>query len=669
MGKKRVPGGNRTIRGQLVRVVLIPSVSFLLLWAIISSTGTIQASEFLLSMREGSDSIAATRGLAAELREERRLSQIRLGDPTRDGARTTLAEQRESTDAALDTVLDHVAVLESDEDGEVRRNAQNLQDAPDDLETLRGKVGTEGISRDEALTEYTSLVERTQLLTESLLRILDDGEGLSASVLSRDLITAREQFSRAEALLVGAIAAGKMNYQETAHFTYLTASYRDTLTASESAMSGELRQQYTRMRNSGAWQEAERLSRTVVTRPPVTQPDVPGDPAEWNSEINVGHAEWSEATQSAGAAFGDLVTTQVERAIDIGWDAAVRRITLSAVGCLLTLVAGSVAIVVAMRSAGRITDRLRRLRGETLSLSGTRLPGIVARAQGGKRVDITEELPHLSYGDDEIGQVADAFNTAQRTALGAAVKQAEIRKGANRVFLGIAYRNQTLVQRQLRTLEEIDHNETDPAVLERLLHLEHLVTRSRRYADNLIILGGSQSTQRWRRPLELGEVLRAAVAETEDCERVQLVSAHRAWLRGTAVADIVHLIAELVENATQFSPQDAPVSINCGPVLGGIAVDVEDRGLGMTEQGYAAAQRTLDEAPEFDVMALPDEPRLGLFVVARLAARHDTAVRLCPSPYGGTRATVIIPDELLEPEFEERALSSAPENSRLSATR
>ncbi|WP_052745729.1 sensor histidine kinase [Allosalinactinospora lopnorensis] len=630
-------------------MVLIPSVSFLVLWAIMTATGTFQAGTLMLSVVNGRDSVAVFDSIAAELREERRLTQLYLGDPDAEGVRGELEEQRESTDDSLGTARERASTLRSSDDDEVRSKARAFLENGGKLDGLRAEVGEGETDRDSSLFGYTTLIEDITLLTSSLLRGLDHGASLSESVLARELLGAREEYSRAEALLAGAIAADGLSYQETAHFTYLTASYRGTLTEARQDMSGEIRRQYEDMIGSGNWAKTEQLSRSVVTRSPIRQPEEPGDAATWNSEIPVSGSEWEEAAQGATPAFDDLVSAQAELATDTAWDAALWRIAAGFAGCAVTLVAGIVAIVIATRSSRRLIGRLSRLRSEALNLTETRLPGIVARAQSGRRVDVAEELPALSFGADEIGQVADAFNTAQRTAVGAAVKQAEIRKGVNRVFLGIAYRNQTLVQCQLRLLDEIEDNEGDLDKLQKLFRLDHLATRARRYADNLIILGGASSARRWRRPLPLVDVLRAAVSETEDYERVRLTSAPRVWLRGLAVADVVHLIAELVENAAQFSPAGSQVDLNCGPVAGGIAVDVEDRGIGMTEEGYASAARTLAEAPEFDVMALPDEPRLGLFVVARLAARHGVKVRLFPSPYGGTRATVVLPQELLEP--------------------
>ncbi|MFC3999695.1 nitrate- and nitrite sensing domain-containing protein, partial [Nocardiopsis sediminis] len=581
-------------------------------------------------------------------RQERRLSQLHLGDPDDTVARADLDAQRRLTDAAQQRASETAPELRQDAAEDVRRGADALLTGDDRLARLRADIDSGDVERDDALIRYTSLIEDTDLLAASLLGGVHRDDTASQAVTAAELRSAREGFSHADALLSGAIAAGAMEYEETAQFTYLTASYRQTLDDTEPALRGDVLALFRETTGSGAWTGTEELSRSVVTRPPITGGDERGRGAGWNSEIGIDGAQWAEATQSAGAELDGVVTAQQQAALGAAHSSALQIIALGVTGCVLTLVAGIAAIVVATRSSRRLTGRLLRLRSDTLALADTRLPAIVARTQSGQRVNLADELPQLSFGEDEIGQVAAAFNAAQRTAVGAAVKQAEIRQGANRVFLGIAYRNQTLVQRQLHVLDEIEHEEDDPVTLRKLFRLDHLATRARRYADNLLILSGAHSARRWREALPLIDVVRAAITETEDYERVRLTSAPGVRVRGTAVADIVHLLAELVENATQFSPADTPVDVHCGPVAGGIAVDVEDRGLGMTEQGYAAAARILAGTPEFDVMALQEEPRLGLFVVARLAARHGVAVRLCPSPYGGTRAIAVIPEAMLD---------------------
>ncbi|MDT0305257.1 sensor histidine kinase [Streptomonospora wellingtoniae] len=634
-----------TIRRQLTRIVLIPSVSFLVLWAATAAVETYQAGSLLLSVANGRDGIDAFDRLADDLRSERRLTQVHLGEPGDAQVRRALEDQRERTDGAAERAHEFASGLGPGPQGEPLPGTRPFAPGSARLDDLRAEVDGGGADRSTALNSYSDLVDATAAATGALLRPLERGASRPEAELARRLTTAHEQFARSDALLAGSIAAGGMGYQETAHFTFLTASYRDTLAYASDDMSGATLRRYESLTASEPWNAAERLSRSVVTRPPVSDG---GAEAGWNAEVGVGAQEWDRAAGAAEPGLGAMAAAQTDRAVETAWNAAVLRLAAGATGGALTLAAGAAAIYAAMRSSRRLTARLRRLRDDARAMADTRLPAITSRARSGRGVDVSAELPRLDYGGDELGQVAEAFDTAQRTAVGAAVKESEIRRGANRVFLGIAYRNQTLVQRQLRMLDEIEADEEDPRSLRRLFALDHLATRARRYADNLIILGGAGSARRWREPLPLADVLRGAITETEDYDRVRLTSAPRARLSGAAVADVVHLLAELIENATQFSPRSSTVDVNCGRVSGGVAVEVEDRGLGLTGQGYAEAARVLGEPPEFDVMALPEEPRLGLFVVARLAARHGVAVRLRPSPYGGTSATVVVPDRLLE---------------------
>ena len=651
---RRNHASTRTIRGQLTRIVLIPSLCFLALWLITATVGAVQSARFVGDIgqtRQGTEVLSAA---AEELRTERRLSVVHLGSQDAGDTSTVreaLDQQRGRTDKALESAVDLSAGFD-DRDGEVRRGAAEITEATEGLAMLRESVDAPSGAREEVLVGYGALVETLQGTSVALVHSTGAGENLTDAVLTRELLNAYEDYSTADALLAGAIAAGRMGYEETAHFTYLTASYRATFDGAAHGMHPEVSRDHEAITEGAAWTETERLSRRVVTRPPVAEgvDGVDGGPlSEWNSSVEVGAAEWDASSTDSVEALGELTRSQTERTVDLAWSAAVLEIWMYAAGAAITLLGGATAIALVGRSSRRLSERLSGLREQIMERDAD-LPDIVERAQLGHKVDVIDELPPLDeQGDDEIGQVAEAFDSAQITAVEAAVRQAEIRRGANRAFLGIAFRNQTLVQRQLRLLDEIEYNEQDPHALRRLFRLDHLATRARRYADNLIILGGGQSARRWRQPRPVVDVLRAAIAETEDFERVRLTSAPRVLMHGQAVADIVHLLAELVENAAQFSPAGTPVDVGCAPAPEGLLVEIEDRGLGMSEQGYAAAERTLTRPPEFDVMALPDDPRLGLFVVARLAERYGIRVWLHPSPYGGTRATALIPDSLLEP--------------------
>lgn len=646
-----------TIRSQLTRIVLIPSLCFLALWLVVAAVGTVQAVQLMGAVGQAREGTEVFSRAAEELREERRqalihLGRIESGDPV-DAAPGELEEQRTNTDSAVSEAVALADDMAEGHDDEVRRSLTTVQETPDGLTELRDLVDGTELDREQVLLGYGDLLDGARTAITALVHATDGGENLTDAVLTGELLEARADHSAADALLTGVIAAGEMSYEETAHFTYLTASYRDALESASTLLHHGVRERYEEMSTDSAWLNTEELSRQVVTRPPLADPAAPAVPDEpatvWNTQIDVSAHEWEGSSSHTLDGFDALVLAQAERTVDLAWSAALLRVSLGVAAGALTLAGGIIAIAVVGRSSRQLTGRLTRLREQILDRDEN-LSSIIDRAQRGGKVDVQEELPPLAEdGDDEIGQVAEACDSAQLAAVEAAVRQAEIRRGANRAFLGVAFRNQTLVQRQLRLLDEIEYNEQDPEALRRLFLLDHLATRTRRYADNLIILGGGQSVRRRRPPRPLVDVLRAAIAETEDFARVRLVSAPRLLMHGQVVADVVHLLAELVENATQFSPAGSPVEVSCAPGEGGLVVEVEDRGLGMSEHGYATAEHTLTSPPEFDVMVMPEDPRLGLFVVSRLADRHGIKVQLRPSPYGGTRATVHVPEALLEP--------------------
>lgn len=271
---------------------------------------------------------------------------------------------------------------------------------------------------------------------------------------------------------------------------------------------------------------------------------------------------------------------------------------------------------------------------------------VLVKLKRGDDVDVATEAPPLQTagGTAEIQDVGRAFSTVQETAVEAAIGQARLQRGVSQVFLNLARRSQTLLHRQRTQLHGMQRHATDPDMLEELFRLDHLTTRMRRHAEGLIILSGNAPGRAWRKPVPMYDVVRGAAAETEDYARVNVLPMEDHGLDGAAVADVIHLIAELIENATIFSPPHTSVSVR-GELVGmGFAVEIEDRGLGMTKERLAELNERLANPPEFDIA---DTDRMGLFVVARLAARRDIRVTLRPSPYGGTTAIVLIPSVLM----------------------
>ncbi|MYX47097.1 histidine kinase, partial [Streptomyces sp. SID89] len=316
----------------------------------------------------------------------------------------------------------------------------------------------------------------------------------------------------------------------------------------------------------------------------------------------------------------------------------------AAVTGVLGLIAVLVSLFLSVRIGRGLIRDLRRLRTEAHEASGVRLPSVMRRLSAGEQVDVETEVPRLEYDRNEIGEVGQALNTLQRAAVEAAVKQAELRAGVSEVFVNLARRSQVLLHKQLTLLDTMERRTEDTEELADLFRLDHLTTRMRRHAEGLVILSGAAPSRQWRKPVQLMDVVRAAVAEVEDYERVEVRRLPRVALTGPAVADITHLVAELLENATVFSPPHTAVQVIGERVANGFTLEIHDRGLGMSAEALLDANLRLAETPEFE---LSDTDRLGLFVISRLAQRQNVRVSLQPSPYGGTTAVVFLPDALL----------------------
>jgi signal transduction histidine kinase len=276
------------------------------------------------------------------------------------------------------------------------------------------------------------------------------------------------------------------------------------------------------------------------------------------------------------------------------------------------------------------------------------LPDMVTRLHGGAEdtAGPAPARPAVRTGSAELTAAAAAVDSLERAAAAAAAGEASLRDGLRLVFVSLARRNQSLLQRQLRLIDALEQKAADPAALADLFALDHLTTRMRRHAESLAILSGAAPGRSWSEPVPVIDVIRAATAEVEDYQRVVVLSAADDAVTAPAVADMIHLLAELIENATMFSPSGTRVQIQAGRVANGFAIEIEDRGLGIEPGQLNDLNRQLAEPPDFD---LANADRLGLFVGAKLAVRHGVRVSLRPSPYGGTTAIVLMPGSLMIP--------------------
>ena len=373
----------------------------------------------------------------------------------------------------------------------------------------------------------------------------------------------------------------------------------------------------------------------LVVSLPAGSPKSVGVPAAWNDDMSatltdirtVDEGLVSSVIAQSESQHSALTRTAVETGIEV----------------LAVLIVVLMITIVVARSMVR---PLRKLRTGALEVAGLRLPDTVRRMSETDGEGVSLEVEPIDVNSsDEIGEVARAFDQVHREALRLAANEAALRGNVNAMFVNLSRRSQSLVERQIRLIDDLEQGEQDPERLSSLFQMDHLATRMRRNSENLLVLAGHDESRRWNQPVALVDVLRAALSEIEQYERVTLNVQPGIAVRGQAVSDVVHLTAELVENATSFSAADTPVTI-AGHLLssGGVLLEITDQGVGMGAEEMAHANWRLDNPPVVDVAV---SRRMGLFVVARLAARHGIRVRLRPAASGGLIALVWLPDETI----------------------
>ncbi|MFJ8747891.1 nitrate- and nitrite sensing domain-containing protein [Streptomyces sp. NPDC102441] len=338
----------------------------------------------------------------------------------------------------------------------------------------------------------------------------------------------------------------------------------------------------------------------------------------------------------------ELVDKAVAEAAEISSDARNDAIVNAAI-VIISLLA---AFIIAGLMARQMSRSMRQLRTAAFGIAEQRLPMLVdqlSRTEPG-RVD-TRVQPIPINSQDEIGEVARAFDQVHREAVRLAAEQAMLRGNVNAIFTNLSRRNQSLIEGQLTLITDLENNEADPDQLESLFKLDHLATRMRRNGENLLVLAGEEPGRRWNQPVPLVDVLRAASSEVESYERIELTGVPESEIHGQAVTDLVHLLAELLENATTFSSPQTKVRVTATRLPDGrVMVEIHDKGIGLTAEDFADINHKLANPPTVDAAV---SQRMGLFVVGRLADRHGIRVQLRPSgEQAGTTSLVMLPDAI-----------------------
>ncbi|MEV0895800.1 nitrate- and nitrite sensing domain-containing protein [Actinoplanes sp. NPDC049802] len=618
---------NWSIRSKIIAMVAVPLSAVLALW-IFATAVTAGPASHLLDARETVLKLGDPgMRLIGQLQRERHYSAIYQA--TTRPAKPELAQERVMTDRIVTELRS--AAAEADAGEEVTTRVDALLGELDKLGEIRQEVDDRKTSYFYTAQDFDRIIDAAFEVSRSAAVFFH--ERVDREV--RGLISAfrgLEYLSRIDALLAGSNAQGRIDAKTRETLILYVGTSRYLINAGVADMPERAKGDYSRLITHPSFVKLDELTHALLAERYAGGPP-PVSGVTWQAEYDYVAQEMRDFTTRV---VDDVAADATPLAIDI--------IGKMVVTALLGLIALGLSIYVSVRLGRSIVSRLIRLRRDALELASERLPSVVRRLQRGETVDVEVETPPLEYGRDEIGQLGHAFNDVQRTAVQSAVDEANVRRGINEVFLNIARRSQTLLHRQLSLLDRMERRETDPQELEDLYRVDHLATRMRRHAEDLVILAGAAPGRGWRNPVPVIDVVRGAISEVEDYKRVDIRSIVTSALVGRAVGDVIHLLAELIENATSYSPPHTRVQV-VGQVLpNGYAVEIEDRGLGMSAEALEQTNRRLAEPPEFDPA---DSARLGLFVVAQLAHRHGIRVSLRASAYGGVTAVALIPGDLV----------------------
>ncbi|WP_182663241.1 sensor histidine kinase, partial [Streptomyces calidiresistens] len=637
----------RSIRHKIVVLLMVPLLSLVALWGFATALTLHEARQLTRVSHLVDDFGDPAAEVVRDLRRERRETIVHLADPR--GPREELRGARQATDRSI-------GVVRLNASGPARENLapgagealDSFLEALDHLERAREQVDSNTLTRTGALEAYNAVAE-PGLRLQSALHLLENVELDRHGRAVASLGMVAENVSRADALVAGALAAGRMTDREHRALSDAVAERGLLHRLHLSDLPVE-----DRRAHENFWQAGQgRILREAEER--VVEQGVGGvQPGRWE--------EITTTTLNELRALGDSAAERHAARVEPAAAAVLLRAALAGIAGLAAVL---LSIGISLRVGRGLTHELRLLSDRATEAAEVRLPGVMNRLAAGERVDAAGEVSRAEHGPDEVGRVGRALDTLQHAAIEAAVRGAEMRRGVSEVFVNLARRNQVLLQKQIDLLGAMQRRTDDEDELEDLFRLDHLAGRMRRHAEGLMILSGAAPARQWRTPARPMDVVRGAVREMEDPERVEVRRMPSLAVDGAVVADLVHLLAELLENAINYSPPHTAVQVHGERVPHGFSIEIHDRGLGMPPGAMSEANHRLAHAPDFE---LSDTDRLGLFVVARLARRHGIRVSLRESPYGGTTAVVLIPGEVLGPPEDGRGASPIAGTGRLSVT-
>lgn len=624
---------NWRVRSKLAAVLVIPTLAFLALAGLNLGALVLDARAYDFDTQTAAFGREVT-DLVHELQVERDLTPAVLigGD---EDARTRLAAQQRQVDEAVQAYEERAEQLRGNAGPELARTLDTIGRDIAALPRLRDAVRGSSVTLPAGLDEYSNYVENLLSVTQGFSEA-GRNPGLGQAVQALEALSAaKERASQVRGLLYAIALREEFQSDDR---EALTAA----LAGEEAAMEGFLTLATERQTFLVTESVRGQASLTVfrlesAARKATTGHAVDVDPEQWLA------ASSARIEQMRRAEF-ELLEQVVQRSQALT-DSAERQAIIN--GGVIAVVL-FFTLLLSLVIARSMVSQLSRLRAGALDVAQVQLPETVERLRHGDPGPQrpTDIVPVGAHSPDELGQLAAAFDAVHRQALWLATEQAVLRRDVNAMFINFSRRSQSLVERQLQLIDGLEANEQDPSALENLFRLDHLATRMRRNNESLLVIAGSESTRRWSAPVPLSDVVLAAVSEIEHFTRVTQRTEPDIALAGHAVSDVVHLLAELLENATRSSSPQNNVVVTGNWTRGGseALIEIEDRGVGMTRKNLAEANRRLSGQPD---AVVPASAHLGLYVVSRLARRHGIAVSLAEARHGGVLASVWLPANLV----------------------
>ncbi|MFD3315372.1 nitrate- and nitrite sensing domain-containing protein [Streptomyces sp. NPDC058694] len=637
----------RSVRAKIVSLLMLPIVSLMALWgfAAVTTASSIGATE--RAKEVNAELLVPVDGFVTAVQAER-TAALRYAATPGKGDPAELRAAGRTSDAAAEKLLDGANASSADAgllDSALPGRIDRLETDAEGLAALRAEASGDGAKVTDIHTAYSTTIEHAF----AVVGALTGEERTSAASEARvvlELARAREALAQEQAILAAGRAAGTLTKDQYALFVGAVATQRQLLAPAVADLRPGHRTAYNTVLQSGSYENLQAIENRVRSAGPGDSAVSAGFLTQWDDSAKTVLDGLAQAEKGAG-------TAAVSRVDAFGWDT----LGASGVAVVLGLVGVLLSLLVSVLVGRGLIVELLDLRNSALEVAGRRLPQAMRRLHAGQGVDIDAEAPMRRLAGGELAQVGTALTAVQRAALKAASERAELLSGISGVYVSIARRSQVLLHRQLDLLDGMEQRQRDQAELQDLYRIDYLATRMRRHSESLLILSGIAPGRGWRDPIPLSEVLRAAVAEIENASRVRIWATPRVSVAGGSVADVIHLLAELVENASAFSPPSTQVQLRAARVRGGLLIEVEDSGFGMKEDAMAEANRKI-RSEKVDLL---DAKQIGLIVVNRLAERQGVSVELRSSGSGGVTAAVLIPENLVRDDMpvHDRALAES----------